>query len=138
MASMRCRVKNSTIGCDGNNRKKTMETPDRWIVINVTSTEENTTVCKVLAGWIGGYCGSDSWRISSRIKDVLIQGDGYVFTTESGKEYHCPIHSYGMTSYMCNVYDSFESQNTDNMFISIDQSFKEVVENHRKESREHK
>lgn len=106
-----------------------METPDRWVILNVTSTEENQTVQKVMCGSYGGYTGSDVWRISSQIKQVAYKAGMYTFTTYSGNEYQCAMHSYGMSGLMADVYEGYAKQNTDKLFVEIDDGYKEL---HRK------
>ena len=37
-------------------------TPDAWVVVEINS-EEFGMIKKIFAGWYGGYCGSDSWKL---------------------------------------------------------------------------
>ena len=45
-------------------------TPDAWVIIEVDSPEHGK-ISKILAGWYGGFGGSNSWKISSGIVDFV-------------------------------------------------------------------
>lgn len=51
-------------------------TPDAWVIIEVDSPEHGK-ISKILAGWYGGFGGSNSWKISSGIVD-FVQHKDYV------------------------------------------------------------
>ncbi len=44
-------------------------TPDKWVVIEIDYDGVKTQ--KILSSWYGGWAGSDSWRLSSGITEVL-------------------------------------------------------------------
>lgn len=83
-------------------------TPDRWVVLKLTRGSDVTY--KVLAGWYGGYCGSDSWQLNSGIVRVVDQGDAYEFYGHSGSVYTCYKVSEGMSSLMMNILGRMEDQ----------------------------
>ncbi len=73
-------------------------TPDNWVVLKITDIKKsgNTgygrteeVLYKVLAGWSGGYLGSDSWRMNSGIVDVEETMDSFIFIGHSGSRYIC-------------------------------------------------
>ena len=70
--------------------------PDRWILIKII-TPENEVLYKVLAGWFGGYLGSDSWKINSGITSVEENDNSYEYTGYTGSVYVCRKSSYGTT-----------------------------------------
>ena len=80
--------------------------PDRWVVVRIS----NDTECieKVLAGWYGGYLGSDSWKLSSGITHANIDGDVIEFHNHSGSVYRCHKNCYGMSGYMASIYSGWE------------------------------
>jgi hypothetical protein len=41
------------------------ETPENWVILKITNNGE--IVYKVFGSWVGGYLGSDNWRINSGI-----------------------------------------------------------------------
>jgi len=63
-------------------------TPDTWVIVEVK--HEGEQFQKILSGWSGGYLHGDSWRISSRIKEMNIDtsADYCRVITESGSEYN--------------------------------------------------
>lgn len=75
-----------------------METPDKWVVIKITSPNDKP-LYKVFASWYGGYLGQDSWRINSGIKIVEDCETYFNFIGYSGSCYQCRKGTYG-----CNIY----------------------------------
>jgi hypothetical protein len=63
-------------------------TPDSWVIVEVN--HEGEQFQKILSGWSGGYLHGDSWRMSSRIKELNVNAGTYYCkaTTESGSEYN--------------------------------------------------
>jgi hypothetical protein len=78
--------------------------PDRWVVVECTVIDGETTR-KVLAGWYGGYGGSDCWKLSSGITEIKEDENYYEFTNVSGSVYKCLKTSYGMSGIMSENYD---------------------------------
>lgn len=63
-------------------------TPDVWVILEFES-EKYGKIRKILAGWYGGYCGSDSWKLSSGNLPEYMEDDFIVFPQSSGSEYLC-------------------------------------------------
>jgi len=63
-------------------------TPDAWVIIEVN--HEGEQFQKILSGWSGSYLYGDSWRLSSRIKELNISNvrDYFVAKTDSGSIYN--------------------------------------------------
>lgn len=61
--------------------------PDKWRVIEISLNGE--TFRKILSSWYGGFAGTDSWRMSSAIAEVVDNGDSFIVKTTSGSEYIC-------------------------------------------------
>jgi hypothetical protein len=74
-------------------------TPDRWVVLEFRELE-NEPVRKVLAGWYGGYGGSDSWKLSSGITEIKETDDYFDFHNVSRSIYRCHKSAYGMSGIM--------------------------------------
>lgn len=98
--------------------------PDRWIIVNMT-LDGNTTQ-HVFSGGYGGYCGSDTWRLSTKIESIVKKDKIFEIETISGTQYSCNIMAYGMSSYMSNVYDNLVENNPG--ALSVDASYKEVFD----------
>ncbi len=62
-------------------------TPDNWVIIEVN--HEGEQFQKILSGWSGSYLYGDSWRLSSKIKEINIKVNQDFFTvdTQSGSKY---------------------------------------------------
>lgn len=83
-----------------------MYTPNKWVVIHVKETD----IYKVLAGWSGGYLDGDSWRMSSGITNVSVDGDYFMIENDSGSVYKCHKDSRGMNSLSSNIYMGIEDK----------------------------
>lgn len=70
-------------------------TPDKYTILEMKY--EKQTIYKVFGSWVGGYLGSDSWRLNSGIERAVIDGDSVSFIGHSGSEYKCYIPSEGVT-----------------------------------------
>lgn len=84
-------------------------TPDAWVPVLIETTAHGK-IYKVLCSWYGGFSGSNSWKLSSGIKSIDIDEDGYlVMPQESGSTYVCPprAHASGM---ICGVFGRFERE----------------------------
>jgi hypothetical protein len=80
--------------------------PDRWVILEM-SENPSETVRKVFAGWYGGYCGSDSWKLSSGIVEVKESEHHFEFINVSGSVYKCRKIAYGMSGLMGDMYKSW-------------------------------
>lgn len=85
-----------------------MYEPDRWIVIEVDGLQ------KILAAWIGGYLGSDDWRLSSGITQIEENEDFFTIKNYSGSVYKCHKQKEGMTYLTSSIYRSFKEATEDN------------------------
>lgn len=81
-------------------------TPDCWQLVRITTTE-GQIVNKVIAGWRGGFAGSDSWKLSSGIESVIEHDDYFEMPQSSGSTYMCGKGSRHMSSLMSSVYSNF-------------------------------
>jgi hypothetical protein len=96
-------------------------TPDRWTVVELTGPDGS--IKKVFSGNYGGYCGSDTWKLSSGITEVNKYEDRYEFLNESGSLYICYKHAYGMSGYMHSIYAGWVDLITDTMSIKLDEEY---------------
>jgi hypothetical protein len=94
-----------------------MEFPDSWILCKITDKEKNQVQYRVFAGWYGGYCVSDSWKMSSPVVKTEVTDNSFDYFTNSGNCYRCYKSTEGMSSYMDSIYSSYTDRNTDILFI---------------------
>lgn len=76
--------------------------PDKYVVVEITD-QTHGTFRKILGSWHGGYLGSDSYRLSSAIKEFSETEDSYEFITETSM-YVCKKNSHGMNLIATSVY----------------------------------
>lgn len=83
-------------------------TPDNWVVLKIQY--QGDVIYKVLAGWSGGYLGTDEWRLNSGITGCHMEKDGdyYFFTGSSGSVYRCHKNSYGLRMNNAGVYNKLK------------------------------
>ena len=82
-------------------------TPDKWEIVRIKS-KEHGQIDKVLGTWYGGFAGSDNWRLSSRVADVVEHDQFYEVNNESGSVYVCYKQARGMNSYTHSVFSQFQ------------------------------
>lgn len=83
-------------------------TPDAWAILKFAS--EDDVVCKVFAGWYGGYTGGDYWKLSSGITSMTEYEDRYEFMNVSGSLYVCYKGATKMTMYLNSIIEVFKGQ----------------------------
>jgi len=80
-------------------------TPDHWVIVKLEGEKVTGGVLyKVLAGWYGGYVGSDSWKLNSGITKIVDKGDYYVIEGYSGSRYLCFKDSERMSFYTASIF----------------------------------
>jgi hypothetical protein len=62
----------------------------------------------VLAGWYGGFAGSDSWKLSSGVEEVIDKDTNYEIVNASGSVYRCYQNCERLTGYTASIFASFE------------------------------
>ncbi len=87
--------------------RKSVITPDRWIVVTLSSPKYGD-VDKVLASWSGGYLHGDSWKLNSGISSVEETPDYYDFHGTSGSVYRCYKQSYGLSGVSAGILKQLE------------------------------
>ena len=86
--------------------------PDKWVVVRIT-TKGGEVVDKVLAGWYGGFAGSDHWKLNSGIKSVAEHSDRFEFRGYSGSLYVCYKHCYGLSFLTASMLKSWTDRGID-------------------------
>ena len=71
--------------------------PHKWVVIDYGEEYAATQRYAILAGWYGGFAGSDSWKRSSPVVEWDFKEDDLEVTTESGSKYVLHNGAIGVT-----------------------------------------
>ena len=71
--------------------------PHKWVVIDYGEEYADVQRYAILAGWYGGFAGSDSWKRSSPVVEWDFKEDGLEVTTESGSKYVLHKKAIGVT-----------------------------------------
>lgn len=71
--------------------------PHKWVVIDYGEEYAATQRYAILAGWCGGFTGSNSWRRSSPIVKWDVNGDDLEASAESGSKYILHESTIGVT-----------------------------------------
>jgi len=88
---------------------KSEKHPDAWVIVKF-SYENSEPIYRVLAGWYGGYAGSDSWRLNSGIVSITKKGNVFVINGYSGSVYHCHKNEERMTGLTGSIFNTFKTQ----------------------------
>lgn len=73
--------------------------PDKWVILEITP-DNGQPIYKILAGFYGGFTGSNSWKLSSGISGAETdERYGVVrYPQCSGSVYMCYPNNYGLSS----------------------------------------
>ena len=91
--------------------------PDLWEIVKITSPKGD--YYRVLGSWYGGFAGSNSWRMSSGITEIIDHDNHYEVLNESGSTYICRKHDRGMSGYTTSIYAQYKESARDGMDIDI-------------------
>ena len=92
--------------------------PDVWVVIEIKGPD-GESIRKVLAGWYGGYAGSDSWKLSSGITETKDMDTHYEFHNASGSIYYCHKQCERLSGYTSSIYSSIKEKEKDGWTVEI-------------------
>lgn len=83
-----------------------MYQPDVWQLVKIQLNDGSPVMYKVLAGWYGGYGGSDAWKLSSAClrADLEMETGCIVFHNESGSQYRGTPHGRRFSGLTGNIY----------------------------------
>jgi len=83
--------------------------PDAWVILKLSdNSKTDETTYKVLAGWYGGYTGSDSWQLNSGITQIVEQENHYEIMGFSGSVYFCHKNEERLTGLTSSTLSSME------------------------------
>jgi hypothetical protein len=84
--------------------------PDVWVIVKISGAAVGETYYRVMAGWYGGYAGSDSWKMNSGITKIVKDDEGYEIYGVSGSTYFCHKNTEKMSMYMMSVLSGMQKQ----------------------------
>jgi len=92
-------------------------TPDAWVIIEVN--HEGEQFQKIIAGWSGSYLYGDSWRMSSRIKEMKIdvEQDYITVETDSGSVYNLCKQYQGLRMSNAGIWNQLKERFGDSVEI---------------------
>ena len=86
-------------------------TPDCWVIVEFSGTKVPKTYRRILAGWHGGYAGSNSWKLSSGIEDMIDRGTHWEIPNHSGSVYYCYKAAERFSMMTGSIYASYAKEN---------------------------
>jgi hypothetical protein len=94
--------------------------PDVWVIVEIAGNKvKNSPYHRVLAGWYGGYAGSDSWKMNSGITQIVDKGNWYEIHGDSGSIYNCGKSAERMSSYTASIFQGYAADNCDDIALKI-------------------
>jgi hypothetical protein len=82
-------------------------TPDKWVILHIPDHSVDILQYRLLSGWYGGYLGSDEWRMSSGITQVIEHDTSYEVHNASGSIYTCYKTCEGFSAYTASILEHF-------------------------------
>lgn len=94
-------------------------TPDVWVIVKLAGSKvQDSPYYRVLAGWYGGFAGSDSWKMNSGITKIVDCGTHYEIFGHSGSVYLCNKSVERFSGYTRSIFQSYANDNSDEVAIS--------------------
>lgn len=82
-------------------------TPDKWVIVKFAKPD-GEVFYKVLGSWSGGYLHGDSWRLSSGLEKIEVDGNYLLMRNYSGSTYKVHKNMEGMNVIASGVYNSMK------------------------------
>lgn len=93
--------------------------PDVWVIVELAGTKvEGSPYHRVLAGWIGGYTGSDVWKMNSGITHIIEHDTHYSIYGTTKSVYQCHKQAERFNNYTHSIFTGFAAQNGDEISIT--------------------
>jgi len=92
--------------------------PDVWVIVKITPVNE-APIYKILAGWYGGFAGSNSWKLSSGITSVEQDPDfpeQQHYRQSSGSTYITHKGNYGFSSLTSIMFSNWVKESSEGNF----------------------
>lgn len=92
--------------------------PDVWVIVELSGSKVESRYHRILAGWYGGFAGSNSWKMSSGITRIVDKDTYWEIHNTSGSIYNCHKDIERFSGYTQNVYQSYLNENTEEVSIN--------------------
>lgn len=95
-------------------------TPDVWVVVELSGSEvrvPNNCYHRILAGWYGGFAGSDSWKLNSGVERIVEYEHEYEVHGSSGSIYYCDKRNERTNRYTQSIFEGFAKDSSDEISI---------------------
>lgn len=104
--------------------------PDAYQFILITPKDSDQSIIKLFSVWVGGYSGTDSWRLNSGVKDIEICPNHVRVYGYSGSCYCIHKVQVHMSAYGSNVLSGIVEQaatvGATIEYITLEQAYKEI------------
>lgn len=93
--------------------------PDVWVIVEIAGNKVvDSPYHRVLAGWSGGYTGSDVWKMNSGITRIVEHENHYSIYGTTGSVYQCNKGCERFNSYTSSIFASFTEQNSEDIAMT--------------------
>ena len=92
--------------------------PDVWVIVELSGSKVESRYHRILAGWYGGFAGSNSWKMSSGITRIVDKDTHWEIHNTSGSIYNCNKEVERFSGYTQNVYQSYYGENTEEVSVN--------------------
>lgn len=104
--------------------------PDAYQFIRITPKDSDQSIIKLFAVWVGGYSGTDSWRLNSGVQDIEICPNHVRVYGYSGSCYCIHKVQVHMSAYGSKVLSGIVEQastiGATVEYITLEQAYKEI------------
>ena len=91
--------------------------PDVWVILEFAGTAVPDTYQRILAGWYGGFGGSDSWKLSSGVKEIIDKGYHWEIPNHSGSVYICNKNCERFSGLTGNIFNHMCQSNGEDITV---------------------
>lgn len=91
--------------------------PDCWVIVRLSGSDIGDPYYRILAGWYGGFAGSDAWRLSSGITSIKEYEWHYLIRNESGSEYICKKNKERLSSLTASVLSGYGYKKPEELLV---------------------
>ena len=104
--------------------------PDAYQFIQITPKDSDQSIIKLFSVWVGGYSGTDSWRLNSGVKDIEVCPNHVRVYGYSGSCYcihKVQVHMSGYGSkVLSKIVEQASTIGATIEYITLEQAYKEI------------
>lgn len=97
----------------------TVYNPDAWVIVELSGTEVKDRYHRILAGWYGGYVGTDHWKLSSGVTRIFDKETYWEIHNESGSIYNCGKACERTTALTASTFANLVTKNSDEIAVHL-------------------